>query len=211
MALTLSAKDPQEVVRYAWAPALADGDGIASFTLTETGCTIDSEEIVGCEVVFFVSGGAAGTIGSIVATAVTNDGETLEDTLYLPIQASSLAFDDTAQDIVSFALRKVKGVRGTASAGEASDALERLNQMLAAWRLKGADVGAMLPLALVSRLYCEDAFLDAIKANLVLKLADLYGFQPAPTTIMEARQGIALIMNAKLDSGDYTRESTDYQ
>jgi hypothetical protein len=210
MALTLAHKDPSEVVRYAWAPALADGDGIASFTLTETGCTITSEEIVGYEIVFFVSGGTAGTIASIVATVVTNDGETLEDTLYLPIQVSALAFDDTAQDIVSFALRKVKGIRGTASAGEAADALERLNQMLAAWKVTGADVGAMLPLTLVSRLYCEDAFLDAIKANLVLKLADLYGFQPAPTTVLEARQGLSLIKNARL-SEDTVSESTDYQ
>lgn len=198
MALTLAPKDPSEVVRYAWTPAMADGDSIASFVLVETGCTIDSEEIVGDEVVFFVSGGTAGTIGSIVATAVTDDGETLEDTLYLPIQASTLAFDDTAQDIVSFALRKVKGVRGTATATEAADALERLNMMLAAWKVTGADVGAMLPLVLASRLYCEDAFLDAIKANLVLKLADIYGFQPAPTTVMEARQGLSLIKNAKL-------------
>jgi hypothetical protein len=198
MALTLAPKDPQEVVRYSWAPALADGDGIASYTLVETGCTVDSDEIVGDEVVFFVSAGVAGTIGSIVATAVTNDGETLEDTLYLPIQASTLAFDDTAQDICSFALRKVKGVRGTPTATESADALERLNNMLASWTRQGADVGAMLPLSLVSRVYCEDAFLDAIKANLILKLADLYGFQPAPTTVMEARTGLSLIKNAKL-------------
>ena len=207
MALTLSAKAPGDVIRYSWVPALADGDSIASYTLVETGCTIDSDESLGAEIVFFVSAGVAGTIGTITAEAVTTDGEELNETIYLPIVASTLAFDDTAQDICSFALRKVKGVRGTATATESADALERLNNMLASWKRQGADVGAMLPLALTSRLYCDDAFLDAIKANLVLKLADLYGFQPAPTTVMEARTGLALIKNANLPAD---RGSADY-
>ena len=193
MAQTWEGKAPTEVVERRWTVP-----GIQSVvTSGVAGVTVDSAELDGEDALITLSAGTGGTIGTVTVTVTTGD-ETLVDTFYIPVMASTLAFDDTAQDIVSFALRKVKGVRGTATATEAADALERLNMMLAAWKVQGADVGAMLPLALVSRLYCEDAFLDAIKANLVLKLADLYGFQPAATTAMEARYGLSLVKNANL-------------
>ncbi len=198
MALTLASKGPDDVIRYAWQPPLADGDSIASFTLSETGCVIDSDENLGDEIVLFVSGGTALTIGVITATAASNDGEEFEETLYLPIVASTLAFDDTAQDICSFALRKVKGIRGTPSATEAEDALDRLNMMLATWKRQGADVGAMLPLTLDDRLYCPDEYLSAVKHNLILELADIYGFEPNARTQTNARNGLSLIKNANL-------------
>lgn len=193
MAQTWEPKAPTEVVERRWTVP-----GIQSVTTSAvSGVTVDSAELEGEDALITLSAGAAGTIGTVTVTVTTGD-ETLVETFYIPISASTLAFDDTAQDIVSFALRKVKGVRGTATATEAADALERLNMMLASWARQGADVGAMLPLALASRLYCEDAFLDAIKANLILKLADLYSFTPAATTVLEARQGLSLIKNAKL-------------
>lgn len=198
MAQTWQPKAPTEVVERRWTVPVDSDDGLASFTTSVAGVTLDSSETQGDDAVFYISAGTNGTIGSITITATTSQSRVLVETFYIPVQVSTLAFDDTANDIVSFALRKVKGVRGTATATEAADALERLNMMLAAWKVQGADVGAMLPLDLTDRLYCEDAFLDAIKANLVLKLADLYGFQPAPTTVLEARQGLALIKNAQL-------------
>ncbi len=202
MAQTWASKAPTEVVERRWTVP-----GIQSVaTSAVAGVTVDSAELDGDDALITLSAGAGGTIGTVTLTVTAGD-ETLVDTFYIPVMAATLAFDDTAQDIVSFALRKVKGVRGTATATEAADALERLNMMLAAWKVQGADVGAMLPLALVSRLYCEDAFLDAIKANLVLKLADLYGFQPAPTTVAEARYGLSLVKNANLSD---TREKALY-
>lgn len=193
MAITWAGKAPTEIVERRWTVP-----GIQSVaTSGVAGVTVDSAELDGDDALITLSAGAGGTIGTVTLTVTTGD-ETLVETFYIPVMASTLAFDDTAQDIVSFALRKVKGVRGTASATEAADALERLNMMLASWARQGADVGAMLPLALASRVYCEDAFLDAIKANLVLKLADLYGFVPAPTTVAEARYGLSLVKNAKL-------------
>ena len=202
MAQTWDGKAPTEVVERRWTVP-----GIQSVTTSGVaGVTVDSAELDGEDALITLSAGTAGTIGTVTVTVTTGD-ETLVETFYIPVMASALAFDDTAQDVVSFALRKVKGVRGTPTSTEAADALERLNAMLASWSRQGADVGAMLPLALTSPLYCEDAFVEAIKANLILKVADLYGFAPAPTTALEARQGLALVKSAKLPD---EREGADF-
>lgn len=192
MAQTLDPKAPTEVVERRW-----HVPGIQSVTTSASGVTVDSAELDGEDALLTLSGGVAGTIGVITVTVTTGD-ETLVETFYVPVQASTLAFDDTAQAVVSFALRKIKGVRGTATAAEAADALERLNMMLAAWKATGADVGAMLPLTLDDRIYCEDAHLWAVKHNLILAIADLYGFEPSAYVQMAARSGLSLVKNSNL-------------
>lgn len=183
MALHLAAKGPTEVVRYAWLPLFMDGDGLSSFTLTASGCTIDSSEESGDEVVFFVSGGSAGTTASITATANSDEGEYFSETLYIPIRLTTIAFAYTARDVVDFALRKVVGNGFSADSAEADDALERLNDMLADWRMDGCDIGVPAPLTLGTTLSIPDEYVSALKFNLRIACHDHYG---APITAYDA-------------------------
>lgn len=206
MALTWTAKAPGDVYRYTWTPALADGDSLASYTVSATGATIDSQTIDGDSVVLFVSGGSAGTTASFAFSGVTSDGETLTETIYLPIVAST-ATGPTAATICAFALRKITGIGETPDAAQEADALERLNDMLQAWKATGADVGATFPLLTSTTLKLPDSYLSAIKHNLVLQLADLYGAEISPVTAQNARLGLQLIKQANLPE---TRAGADY-
>lgn len=183
MALHLAAKGPTEVLRYAWLPPFVDGDGLASFTLAASGCTIDSSEESGDEVVFFVSGGTAGTTASVTAAADSNEGEYFSETLYIPIRLTTNAFTYTARDVVDFALRKIAGNGESAESAEADDALERLNDMLADWRMDGCDIGVPAPLALGDTLSIPDEYVSALKFNLRIACHDHYD---APITAYDA-------------------------
>ena len=70
MALTWTAKAPGAVYRYSWTPALADGDGLAGYTVSASGATIDSEALDGDAVVLFVSGGTAATTATFTFTGL---------------------------------------------------------------------------------------------------------------------------------------------
>lgn len=166
MSLHWTAKAPGDVYRYTWTPPLAPGDSLSSFTASATGATIDLSEQDGDDAVLFVSGGTAGATAVFTFTALTTDGETLTETVYLPIRASANGFSYTARDIVEFALRKVVGNGNTAEADEAEDALERLNDMLAMWRIDGLDIGIAGPLALGTTIAVRDEFIPAVKFNL---------------------------------------------
>lgn len=183
MALTIDAKDPQEVRRYLWEPSLADGDDIASYTLVASGITVSSSTNEGTAVEMFISGGTAGAVATIIATAITRDGETIEETLYVPVRVSTVAFTYTARDVVEFALRKITGNGVDADAAEADDALERLNDMLADWRMDGCDIGVPAPLALGTALSIPDEYVSALKFNLRIACHDHYD---APITAYDA-------------------------
>lgn len=198
MAITLSAKGPNDVIRYSWTPAWADGDSVASYTLTPTGCVIASDENTGTEVAFFVSGGTAGQTASIAASAITTDGETLTETLYLPIYGPAALLSPTASDVCSFALRKVVGVGEVAEADEQEDALERLNDMLLAWKASGATVGVTFPLLAATELLIPDEYVQAIKYNLRIACHEQYGEPVTAYDVAMARNGLALVKNANL-------------
>jgi hypothetical protein len=197
MALTWTAKAPGAVYRYSWTPALADGDGLASYTVSASGATIDSEALDGEAVVLFVSGGTAATTATFTFTAVSDQGEEFSEKVYLPIVAPD-ATGMTVRDVCEFALRKVYGKDETPEASALSDARERLDDMLRAWGWTGADVGASFPLADASVLYVRPEFQQAIKANLILEIADLYDLPISIKTAQNALRGMQLIKSANL-------------
>jgi hypothetical protein len=198
MAVHLSAKPAAATQLYTWAPALLDGDTISDFTLTPTTVGIVGEKSQGGEISFFVSGGSSGTVYQILAEVETGSGESLTETLYIPVFGPGNAFSDTAQDVIRFALRPVTGLSDTPESAELDDGLEWLNAMLASWRTQGADVGVALPLALSSVLYIADEYVMAVKTNLRLLLAEQYGRQVAPTTAALAMRGLQQIKFANL-------------
>ncbi len=197
MALTWTAKAPGAVYRYSWTPALADGDGLASYTVSVSGATIDSEALDGDAVVLFVSGGTAATTATFTFTAVSDQGEEFSEKVYLPIVAPD-ATGMTVRDVCEFALRKVYGKDETPEASALSDAMGRLDDMLRAWGWTGADVGASFPLAEASVLYVRPEFQQAIKANLILEIADLYDLPISIKTAQNALRGMQLIKSANL-------------
>lgn len=200
MAVYLTAKAPAAIYRYTWAVPVAEGDSVSSATLSMTSGTasLDTYETDGDSVVLVLSGGAAGEVAVISASATTNDGETISETIYLPIIANTNALANTGQDIAGYVLRKVAGNGEDASADEMSDCLERLSDMLAAWKATGADIGIPLPLTTSTVFTCNDAFIAAIKANGIIAVSDLYEFQPSPFVIEQARRGLGIIKNAQL-------------
>jgi len=198
MAIFLSAKPPADVVLYTWKPTLEKGDEIAEFTLTPTGATIDAEEAINGEVQFYVSGGTAGATAAIAASVVTVDGEELSETIYLPIITSAAQIAHTAREYVNFALRKIIGNGETPSADELTDALERLNALVASWRALGADIGAPFPILAETVIYCPDWAVSPLRYNLLVECCELYGEQPTQMDVMRARQGAALVRNMNL-------------
>lgn len=182
---------------YEWRPELSEGVNLTVTAATMTGATLVSRKTNGNVVTFVVSGGTAGQTASLSITATTSDGQTLSELIYLPIIGPGV-LAETVQDIVSFALRKITGIGEDPSADQASDALERLQDMLDTWRITGADVGAPSPLALTSVVYCPDGYLRAIKNNLILQLADLYSYEVSPVVVQNARNGLYMIKHASL-------------
>lgn len=207
MAVHFSAKPAGATQVYTWIPDLADGDSISSYTLTPTTITVISSEDQGDSIEMFLSGGSAGNVYPIAAEVETDDGESLRETLYLPVFGPGNAFSDTAEDVVNFALKPITGLNDAPETVELNDGLEWLNGMLASWRETGADVGIALPLVAASVMYCSDAHLLAIKNNLRVFLAEQYGRQVAPATLTMAVKGLQQIKWANLPNdraqGDY--------
>lgn len=200
MALSLASKAPTDVVRYSWTPPVIGGDTVSSATLTVSsgGVIIDSYGVEEDSVYFFVSGGAVGGTAVIAASAVTNDGETLTETIYLPIIASTTQIAQTGLEYCSFALRRVIGNGEVPSADELADALERLNALVALWRAQGADIGAVFPITASTVIYCPDYAASALRYNLLMDVASLYGEQVTQQEAVMARNGLALIQHRNL-------------
>jgi len=200
MALSLASKAPTDVVRYSWTPPVIGGDTVSSATLTVSsgGIVIDSYGVEEDSVFFFASGGAVGGTAVIAASAVTNDGETLTETIYLPIIASTTQIAHTAREYATFALRRVIGNGETPSADEMTDAIERLNAMVAEWRVRGADIGAAFPIVADTVIYCPDYAVSALRYNLLMDVASLYGEQVTQQEAVMARNGLALIQHRNL-------------
>jgi hypothetical protein len=195
MAIYWAAKTPTQVIRYNWLPDLAAGDTLASATVTPTGATVDISSFEQESVSVLVSGGTAGETASFAVSATTAEGETLTETIYLPIIASAAQIAHTAREYVTFALRRVIGNGETPSADEMTDALERLNAMVAEWRAQGADIGAAFPIVAETVIYCPDYAVPALRYNLLLDVASLYGEPVTQMEAMKARQGLSLVKN----------------
>lgn len=198
MALFWTAKAASDIYRYTWSPALAAGDSLSAYTLTATGAVVDYEVMDGQGVLVVVSGGTAGQTAEFAFSADTTQGETLTETVYLPIIASTAIIADTARDYVHFALRKVTGLRGSVTAAELDDALERLNAIVASWRATGGEIGAPFPITANSVIYCPDYAVSALRHALLIECLPLYGMEPTQIEYETYRRGLQLVKQKNL-------------
>lgn len=198
MAIHLTAKAPTEVLDYRWEPDLDAGDSLGSYTISVSGATLGANSSDAEGVSFYLSAGTEGATAEITVTATTEQGRTYADVLYLPIRGRDDQFLYTGSQIVNFALRKVTGLGRVPRAPEQADALERLSDMLAEWAGQGADLGVRLPVQASDALYVSDSHAAAIKHNLIVRLADLYGEPIAPEVVMMAARGVQQVKAAKL-------------
>lgn len=209
MAVYLPTKGSAETIVYDWTPGLAPGDSVssASFTVISGDVAVYSSEPRGDSISLVLTGGVDGETTLIEALVTTGSGETLADVLYCTVIAPYNALDNTARAVCQYALRKINGNGNDADADQLEDAMERLNDMLAAWKAQGADVGVSLPLAPTDTLLIPDEFLQPIKANLHLELIEHYGQAPGGRVVENARRGLQLIKAALLPDD---RGAADY-
>lgn len=87
---TWPAKDPQAVLDYRYTIPLDEGDTVASHTFEKLSgdVVIDSESLVGADVVAFLSGGTDGETAVFRAGWTTTGGRTDDAILLLPIAAN---------------------------------------------------------------------------------------------------------------------------
>lgn len=209
MALKLASKAPSAVLRYVWTPQILEGDGVASVTLTVRSgdAVIDSYAIEEDGVAFFLSGGTAGTTTIIDASAVSDEDETLPETIYIAILSRDHLLGNTVRAVCDFALRPIIGIDGAMTAAELADAQEHLDDMLAQWATVGADLGVSLPTTSSDTLQVSDAAISAIKHNLRLRLAETYGQPVSQVAAIEARRGLQQVKSALLPS---EREGSEF-
>jgi hypothetical protein len=208
MALTWTAKAPGSKYRYTWTPALADGDSVASFAApTVSGATINSYTPDDDNLIVVVSGGTAGTTATFTLSATSDYGETLTETIYLPIVANTAG--TTARDIVNFALRKITGLGTDPDASQEGDAVERLGDMLALWAMEGIAVNPPSPLTASTTLYLAADIVAAIKWNLCVYLAPLYGADALdPLTMQAAEASKRAVLNKVFANPDLVMDAT---
>lgn len=196
MAHFLASKVAAEVVDRRWT---VPGDDLPTAVSTSaSGVTVDSAEVDGSDIVLTLSAGTAGATGSVTVTVTTGLGQTLIETLYIPVILSTAVTADTANDYVAFALRKVVGIGEEASADELADALERLNALVADWRATGADIAATFPIISSTVIYCPDWAVSALRYNLLVECAPLYGVEPTALEYDRARRGLQLVKNKNI-------------
>lgn len=83
-------KDPSAVLDYSfdWTAWLAADEAIVSYAVTVDGVTKNSDARAGAVVTAWISGGTAGTVGSVTCAVTTNStpARTEQRTVYLKIQ-----------------------------------------------------------------------------------------------------------------------------
>lgn len=194
MAVFWQAKAPASVEERVWK---LDGITSASFTVS-TGTATLAHVIEGDGVTVTVTGGAAGVVQVITASAVLSTGETISETIYIPIRDAVNLLGNTVYDVCAFALRKIAGIGETADADELDVAVEILNDMVAEWRATGADIGAAKKLVSADDLLVADEFIAPIKYNLTVRLAEEFDRPLTPLIVENARRGMGIIRNALL-------------
>lgn len=198
MAHFLASKTAAEAVERRFTVPVDSDDAPLSVVATGTGVTVDSSEFEGNELVLALSGGTAAATASIALAITTDQGRTIVETLYIPIVDSAAQIAATARDYVGFALRKVVGLGESAEAEELADALERLEALIARWREGGADIGAPFPLTASSVIFCPDWAVSALRYNLLIECAPLYGLEPTAMEYENARRGLQLVKHKNL-------------
>lgn len=198
MATYLTAKAPASEYHYTWIVPVASGDSLSRAVASVASGTVSlvAHDIDGNGVVLEISGGAAGEVATLSVSASTAGGETISDTIYLPVRSPRNLLANTVYDVCAFALRKIAGIGATADADELSVAVEYLNDMLAEWRIDGLDVGIAKLLASTDDFTVRDEFIAPIKNNLTVRLAEEFDRPLTPVLVANAERGRRLIENA---------------
>lgn len=198
MPIQWKAKAAAEVIRRDWVVPVAEDDNAASFTASASGVTIDASEINGDTVTLTLSAGANGATGVVALTAVTTRGDTLNETAYLPIRPKPNAFTTSVGEVIAYALRPIVGMGSVATADEAADARENLDDILASWAQQGADLAVKLPTDNDDTLYVPDYAIGAMKAALRVRLCGLYAKPVDVEDFKAAQRGLQQIKMALL-------------
>lgn len=95
MAITLTPKAPSERIAYLWTPALTGGDtisGVPTVALVTGTAATDGVTVIGAtQVKIFLVAGLANETAEFLATVQTVGGETLQETIYLPVSSTALS------------------------------------------------------------------------------------------------------------------------
>jgi hypothetical protein len=94
MAITLTSKAPGERIAYLWTPPLASGDtitGTPTVTLVTGTASTDGVSVIGGEVKIWLISGADGETSEFLAELDTTGGETIQETIYLPVNSTALS------------------------------------------------------------------------------------------------------------------------
>lgn len=94
MAITVSSKAPGERIAYLWTPPLASGDtisGTPTVALVTGTASTDGVSVVGSDVKIWLISGADGETAEFLCEASTTGGETLQETIYLPVNSTALS------------------------------------------------------------------------------------------------------------------------
>lgn len=198
MPIQWKAKAASEVIRRDWVIPVTDGDSATGFTVSASGATIDASERNGETVTLTLSAGTDGGTAIVTLTATTAQGDTLNETAYLPIRATPNAFSYTVAQLLAFALRPIVGLGNAATAAEQDDAREQLDDMLASWAEQGADLQVKLPTAESDILYVPDYAISAMKSALRVRICEAYGKPIAMEDYRSAQRGVQQIKAALL-------------
>lgn len=201
MARSWEPKGPNETVERRWGVDLDIDDSISAVSAVGSGVTIADTAYDATDAIITLSGGTEETTASVTVTVTTNDGETFVETFLIVISAPAQQFSYTARDIIYFAMRKITGNGEDPDADEADDALERLNDMLAMWRIEGIDLGVPV-LALGSTITVPDAYISAIKFNLRVSCHSHYGEDVSAYDAEMAESGKRVVINNLFDLKD---------
>lgn len=199
MMQVLPSKAPGETVSHRWEPELdylesiqSVSAGVDSGTVT---VTTERENYRGNDgVTLFIAGGAAGETARISVEGVTSEGRTLIGVFSIGVLAEAPLLGETARDVCYFALRKVAGNGSTPTADELSDAMERLNNLIAMWRIQSLDIGIAKKLEDDDALNIPDAFVMALKFCLRRDLHDFYGVPLSVLDVQQAEQAQAAVL-----------------
>lgn len=107
----------------------------------------------------------------------------------------------TAQVIINASFRKLEIYdSGSApTAQQTADALEALNDMLAAWEARGISMGSTLIASAGATITAPDYAVEALKYNLALRIAPEYGKTPSAEVIAGAKTGLKMLENQAME------------
>lgn len=200
------AKDAADVRPYGinWAPMLADGDTLATATLTLVqGAVIDSQSNEDTKTIAMISGGVNGRSAKFTALLTTTDGFTFEETIFLPIISSAcstyMPSTATKRDLFEMAFEEcgLPGYSFTAQPNEISSALRRLDSTMRELEVQGVRIGYNFPAEVGASDPDEPALIpdyaiNGVAGQLALRIAPGLGKTLSP----EQKRGASLGMVA---------------